>query len=396
MPITIFETNSPVVLVTDFTLESDLNYDRENDTNNSVMRLWGAATKYMSRTEWSRLTKVALFRWGTDFKVDKALPAKERTAKRRAIGQMRDAARAELKAYLAKRKPKLIIVLQTRSKSARKNKDIESAEIEGAEGTVCWSLFNAPGSMSAVFGTIFESPFGPAMAVPNPVNFEFVYEHVIRHWFQSALMYGKVGQEALLECKAKYYKREDIDRGLYRILTSAKRGELISVDLEFVPNTETITVVGFSDGECAVAVPWDTYTFIGESEPTPGRTWQWEEMVKAILYVAKTLTGHNAVGADIPMFEKRGIKVEGRMVDTFILHALVFKQYPAGLQACLAQEFLVRPWKTMFRPTTEFDKEDWEFWVTNPEALRDYNCSDSYYGWHLCKSLAWKAGISNV
>lgn len=389
----IYETRSPVVVVTDFALESDADYDREHSTSNSVLRLWSAPKRYIRQSRWDGLTKVALFSFNTKFKPPADATAKEKTAFRKKTGAMRDAARAELEAYLRKRKPKLIVVLQTRSQTARKNKDIESAEVEGVDGTMCWTSFKAPGSIPTVMGTIFQSPFGPCMGMPNPVNYEFVYDHLIRLWFQGALAYGQMGETAMLQCKEMYYTRDTVTEGLQRVLASAQRGVPIAFDIESASSQNLITAIGLSDGVCGVSVPWDQFEVAGQHRTEPGRTHEWERLTRQVLATGADKYAHNGVGYDIPFLERRGIPVAGRVVDSFILHALVFKQYRAGLQQAVSQLFLIHPWKDQFKPSAAYSKDDEDFWTCDPMMLREYNVLDSFFTHHLVTELKWRAGI---
>lgn len=389
----IYETNSPVVLVTDFTLVSDKEYDLAHSTNNSVYRLWGAASKYVDRHQWNSLTKVALFECGTNFKIDKTKPKNEQKEQRQKIARMRDMERKNLVEYLLKRKPKLIIVLQSRSASARKNKDIESAEVEGAAGTICWNVFNSPTSMPSLFGTVFRSSLGHVMAIPNPVNYEKVYEELIRRWFNGALAFGN--GTPVLECQNKCFLRDDITRGLLRVLASAARGVPISLDLEFASSLGLITVVGLSDGITAVAVPWDNYVPHGSNSVEYGATEEQYALTVQILNIAKEVYMHNGLDADLPQLEERGILTSARPLDTYIMHGIAYRQYRHGLQQAVSQNFLIPPWKDLFKPagTEKMKKEEPEYWIADPVALKDYNCDDSFYTWHLGQELRTKVGI---
>lgn len=387
------ETNSPLVVVTDFRLVSDVEYDRENDTSNSVMRLWGAAKKYMYQSQWDGLTKVALFEPHAKLKPGKELRGKELTSERKRLAQAREAVKAELREYLLKRKPKLIVVLQTRSATARKNKEIESVEND-ANGTLCWDIFGAPGSINEIAGTVFDSALGPVMGIPNPVNVEYVYEELIRRWFQGALEYARTGGANQLRCREMYDTRDSFDVGLAKVYRSALAGKPIALDLEFVPAHNLITVMGLSDGERSVACPWDPYQPPDSDMAEPGATAQQKDLVRRILAEAKLVYVYNGIAADLPLLKANGLEIKGKVFDSYLAHGLTYRQYRKGLQQAVATSFIVEPWKSSFRATDKFNVGEPGYWLSAPKALRKYNCNDSFMTWHQAQRAMFELGIT--
>lgn len=384
----VYETNSPVVFLVDFRLASDASYDYENDTTNSVYRLWGAASKYVSKQDWARLTKAALLDVTDTLKFPENADKGTKKTLRGKFHSKVVVAKAAMDRYLKRRQPKLIVVLQSRSASARKNKEIEGVESE-SDGTLVWDMMKGPGPMSSVFGTIFESPYGPCMAIPNPLNYEFVYEELIRRWLVAALAFGE-GALPLLTPERNYFRRDEVTAGLARI----RRNTMLSIDLEFSPALDIIMAIGISDGVNSVSVPWDSFAVGTTQMIEPGRTEGWETTVKDLLKQAPSVCGHNYIGADLPYLRARGLFHTDVIYDTWIMHGLAYRQYRHGLQECVAQNFLVHPWKVQFKLSAEgLVPDDPQYWTSAPLQLREYNCFDAFYTHKLALELIPKVGL---
>lgn len=396
-----------------FVTDARLKYDRELQEEaggSPVFSTWGFGNAALGKAGWAGVTRVALYDFGENTEALRpewaswakewraAHPKKsEKQAHKLALSKQRLAIREELREFLRKEPFRCAVILQTRGAEQKSKEDFGDAK--GLRGTTCWDALNAPDSLVEMSGCVWDSPFGPVMPLVNPINYEKVYGELIRRQLRGAWALA-TGKESVFrpEPAKLYFEHKDVLAGLRHILRSARAGIPIAVDIESFSPKDLITAIGLSDGEYAVSVPWDTFDVYGADRRElgfldPGGA-EWA-MTKEILVLPCPKVFHNYT-YDVPFLARRGVPVAGALHDTMAMHGVVYKQWRHGLQRAVSGEFLIPPWKSTWRPKTPGDltKDDAEYWVLEPLALREYNCMDSFMTWHLAQALAWKVGLT--
>lgn len=360
-----------------------------------VLREWAFGKAALGQPAWASCTRIALYDYLED---TEAAPTGLSTKRARThVAGMRAAKRAELLSHLMENKYSIIVVLQTRGAEVKSKDDFGDAV--GLKGTMCWSALDTPDSLPEMAGTVWESPYGRVMGLLNPVNHEYVHGEAIRRHL--------IGAHGLATGKAQVLEPDPDMTGANNIIQRhGLLGELfcnltkdidtpLAVDIESYSTDNLITAIGISDGVVSVSVPWDSFTPYGTSELELGRSQAQERLVKNILASNCPKIFHNYT-YDVPFLEAKGCPVGGTIHDTMALHGIVYKQWRHGLQRACATELLIPPWKSIWHPKhppSGLSKDDAEWWILEPTALREYNAKDAFYTWHLANALAWKAGV---
>lgn len=333
---------------------------------NAVLRAASLGTKTLGRREWLRTTRIACY-----------------DPERKTSSEGRAAKRDEIRAILAELKPRVCVVMASRRKeSKQKCRDAQDdeGEIDSTKGTLVWEALNPPAGIAQMCGTFWEKDGTLFMPMQNPFNEEHVYNWQIANHLQRAWRVAS-GAENLLRVGREFEPGDDWPTGP------------LAVDIETIPSTDTITMIGVSDGIRTVSLPWDSYQIYGENQwlNSPGANRGERDYLRHVLSADNPKIFHNAE-YDVPFLRSKGIEVNGPIIDTMLLHGIIYKQFRHGLQACVAQEFAVPPWKTLFG----FGRDrspDPQVWAMRQHDLRVYNEQDTFYTWHLAAALAPKAGI---
>jgi hypothetical protein len=373
---------SNLIVVTDIRSKSDLDYS-DAQSASSVLRYLSFG-KASLNYRWERVTKVALFDYAEDLA---SLKPKARSLRRQS-------ALAELRTWLAAQPPSVIVVLQTRSSSARgKEAKEESGQVKGHDGTLCWSAFDAPDSLTECAGTIFPYMQHQVMAFPHPVNVEYVYRWKLNNWLNWAWDVSQ-GKLAPLVCQKKFiHDGGQMQAALRELIASPLP---ISFDIESFSTENIITKIGVSNGDIAVSAPADVFRPHGAEDCVAPPLPETRRLVAQLLGDNRLKWGHNALVFDVPFLASRGYSVGGTVEDTMLAHGIVYRQFRHGLQHAVATDFLVPPWKSFHLCSVKkngLTAEDAEAWIQNPNELADYNCDDAFYTWHLGARLKKLGGL---
>jgi len=353
-------------------------------------------------SQWARTARGVLYPYGAD--TEALTPEQElslapmycaRPAQRRRklIAEKRAGVRDAMAAKIKELAPALTVVLATRATEI-KTKEEDEADLKNHSGTASWRIFDAPDSHSEMAGTVYQSHLGPVMALLNPANHEFVFGAQIRNSLIGAHAFAQ-GRMGLLEVPiptSTYMPAPLMSLLLRRMLDHHRAGHILSVDLETVPSEDIITCIGLACGPYAVSVPWDPFPIAGRREFEPAGSPGLHRLVKELLAVNAAKVGHNILGFDVPYLAGRGFTMNGPVEDTMVAAGVVYKQYRKGLQACVAREFLVQPWKSE-HAAPGYHKSSKEAWTADPIRLRSYNMKDAYFTLKLWEVLCRKAGL---
>lgn len=339
--------------------------------DDAVLRRF-SLSKVLPRGEWLRTIRVAAFD-----------PHTETSASGRA------AKRDEINTILARIRPRVCVVMASRKKE-RKQKAMGQEDDDGDDrsikSTLCWEALKPPASIEQMAGTFWRSEAHPDtlfVALQNRFNHEHVFNWQIANHLQRAWRVA-VGKEELLPVP--------VSPPRYDALTAQTvRPAAYAIDIETIPSTNTITMIGISDGHYTASVPWDAYHVHGTDERSRQANVEEMRLVRRVLASPLPKILHNAE-YDIPFLRSRNIEVHGAIIDTMLQHAVVYKQFRHGLQACVANEFAVPPWKTLFGYGRD-RSPDPQVWAMRQRQLADYNSQDTLYTWFLAQALAPKVGV---
>lgn len=355
--------DNQTVIVCDWRLKTDSELDEsEPKSAPHVQAFWKFGRWCMGRA-WHRTTRIALFDHGET-------PTNAEAALRR----------ARLVAWVQEVKPRRVFIVPTPDSTM-------GADAVGLKGTHCWQALRAPDTLEAMRGTrwVLNENTEVIGLFPAAKRVKELQRWLMANWLRAHKM-------PTLELKASNLEIHPGNR-MVRFL-KGMRGASLSVDLEFNPSVDIVTAIGLSDGVRAVSVPWDRYM--------PRNSGEWERglheyqahgeivaLLRELLAADTVKVAHNFV-ADIPRLEARMFKVNGKLHDTFAAHAIAFPELRHGLQHAAASVLPVPPWKSLYRPAhlaRGLTRDDAEFWVADPLALREYNTRDAFYTWHLARAV---------
>lgn len=361
------------VIVTDWRLKTDGQLDESEPTHAPhVLEFWKLG-KFALGTSWHTTTRIALFDHGEQ--VSNAEAALRR---------------AKFVEWLHEHRPARVFIVPTPDSTM-------GAEAVSLKGTHAWAALRAPDTLEAMRGTRWALNKHTEIIALFPIakRVKELQRWCMVNWLRAHRMPTLVLPEA--------YMRIDPSEDMCALM-AAMLGRPLAIDLEFNPQADIVTAIGLSDGRFAVSIPWDRYL--------PRNNEEWERglheypehggivhLLRHLLAADTPKVAHNFV-ADIPRLEKRMFKVNGTLHDTFAAHAIAFPELRHGLQHAAASVLPVPPWKSLYKPShlaRGITRDDAEFWIADPRALRAYNCRDAFYTWHLARAVlphveeAWEA-----
>lgn len=350
------------IIVTDWRLKSDAELDvTEPDQAPHVLEFWKLGRFALGRG-YEKCTRIALFDY-------QAQPSTLDAAE----------ARAALEKFLVFSDDSAVFIIPTPSSTM-------GAEATHLKGTHCWAALHAPDTLEAMRGcrwSYHNHQVTPLYPIAKRVK-------ELQRW--SMVQWMRAWRMPTLRLGVRHYATAP--SSLMVEFMKSMEGKPLAVDLEFNPQIDIVTAVGLSDGVSAVSIPWDRYLPRNNEEHEPGlESYEEAEQIRSVLaslLAAPTKKiAHNFV-ADIPRLTKRGFTVNGELVDTFAAHAIALPELRHGLQHAAASLLPVPPWKSIYKPSRlarGITRDDAEFWIADPIALRDYNCRDAFYTWHLARAV---------
>lgn len=352
-----------LVIIADWRLKTDGDLDRNEPERTHVLEFWKFGRWCLGR-RYAPATRIALFDYGEK-------PSNAEAAKRREA----------LVAWLEANRPERVYIIPTPDSTM-------GAEAVALKGTHCWNALRAPDTLEAMRGTRWMYRPGVEVTPLFPVA-KRVKE--LQRW--SMAMWLRAAAMPTLHLPEE---RASIHPSLKMLeLMESMRGKPLAVDLEFNPSIDIVTAIGLSDGVSAVSVPWDRYLPRNNETCEKGlndygriRT-DIRRTLRHLLADRTCKIAHNFV-ADIPRLTTRGFEVNGKLHDTFAAHAIALPELRHGLQHAAASLLPVPPWKSLYKPSRlarGITRDDAEFWVADPEALRSYNTKDAFYTWHLARAV---------
>lgn len=382
--------NARILLLCDTRTLANANTDATTPAEpgqQAVQGAWWPGLDVWGERGWEGIARCALFEFGA-----------------KVTAELREQAKRELRAHLRRNKFETIVVLQSRSKAARKVYDENYAKASH-NGTVAWDFFKPPGPIATMSGSFWDTeiPGGKGLRatvlpLQNPQNVDYVYGAMTVRWLRAV----RDNVPMFLPPADTTHTSPGLKMaaGLRGILGSTRAGKPIAIDLETYSTKDLITVIGLSDGVTTCAVPWESFVPHGQTALEPGLcTRAAGETVREILACARVLMGHNHIRFDLPYLGRKGIHVnpEAFQFDTYLAHGVLLNQFRHGLQQCVSYEFKTPPWKSLHKAhaaESGLDTDDGEAWIQDPKELRQYNASDTFYTYWLGQRLAEYGGIT--
>lgn len=359
----------PLCLLTDYRNKSDGQLDAA-EAGVHVLDWYKLAREALGSATYAQLKRLALF----DYRAEPT-----------------SAERASARARLAKLLPAVTVLLPTSQAD-------DDGEAQKAS-TLSWDAFHAPDSLTEMRGTFYEWAPGKYVmpAFPHSPYLKQLQYWQQEQWLRRAFDVAR-GRTQLLTCAHKY---TSVDLKMYEVLGRLER-EALAVDIESIEGTGTMTAIGLSDGVHGVSVPWDSYIPYGRSEREPalldyGTRGRFIAARVARLLAASTPKVFHNHTFDVPRLQAKGLPIGGPIHDTFAAHGIAYPELRHGLQHACASLLPVRPWKSAWHPKLRgITRDDIEFWICDPLALRDYNADDAFHTWHLAKVLLPHVGVRGV
>ena len=330
-----------------------------------VLRDWALGRRALGRTEWARTLKVALREHGTDPWTSKQVKGEKDAVVGTLLGRG------------------ISVVVPVQSPSTPGVRQVHSA----------WNMFGHPGSPYKWAGTVQQSPPFYVAPILHPGNYEYVYGWLLERWLRQAHQVAAGQLRPLPWPELCWMPGQKMYRKLLAIF-NAKRP--VAIDIETNMAGTLITAIGFANGEGTVSVPWDSYEIAGTNGQREmglldyGFGHHIQRLAINILESGEQPKILHNGAFDVVQLKKHGITLRGFEHDTLLLHRVCYPQYRHGLQQACATEFVVEPWKCLFKPPRV--KPDEDHWLGCPVELRQYNCKDSYATWKLWQSLERKLG----
>ncbi len=352
----------PLVVVSDYTLPTDKALDESEPSGAPhVLDMWQFGRHVLGKA-WAKVTRVALWH-----------PSDKPTVKQA------QARREAFLCWLIKSPTRSLFVIPTPDSTM-------GGPASPLRGTQAWMALSPPDALDAMRGTRWLRD-GIEVTVGHPMakRTKELYRWCNARWLRA------LGAPTLhpLPSEIAHVPGPHMLR-----LMGNMAGRPLALDLEFHPGKDLITAVGLSDGTHAVSIPFDGY-YPRNNENFEAALSSYREGKQILATLAYLLAyqtpkiAHNFT-ADVPRLERRGLRVRGKLHDTFAAHAIAFPELRHGLQAAAASMLPVPPWKSEFKPkrlTKGITRDDTEFWTADPIALRQYNVLDSYYTLHLARAV---------
>lgn len=325
--------------------------------------------RFLGKEEWNRTLKIALRDYGTDVFAAKDLPALQ----------------GEVRACLSERKIACAIVMQSPAIPTVRQTHTSFACLGPGGSPYKWSgtVWRVSANDSYVLAPIL-----------NPSNYEDVYEHLIRRWFQQAHAVARGTITPMHWPHLITQVGTEMAEGMEALL---KTTQAIAVDIETNLARTIITAIGFSDGTTSISVPWHSFAISGTNKKERSlRNYPLGRAIENLArQVLKSLTPkilHNGA-FDVYELGLHDIALRGFEYDTLLLHRVAYPQYRHGLQQACATEFCVEPWKNLWKAPSAVRGTGEDVWLSDPREMHIYNAKDSYATWQLFEHLRGKVGI---
>ena len=226
----------------------------------------------------------------------------------------------------------------------------------------------------------------PAFCLRSPAYTPVMQTHIQRAWL--------LATGALKEWKWPTFYLEPNKEAVNALKRILESDESVAVDVEtdgVEPLTDTLRVVGVSNGEDTVSMPWNAY-FSKRAGQVKG-LWDYplgETVYKLLKEIIETkqLVFQNGQHDMLSIMSQTDIKIRDDQYhfDTLLAHAVVAPRLSHYLDHIATVEFHMPMWKTIFGNTT--DQKGGAKFFNRPELeTRDYNAKDAYMTKLLVKPL---------
>lgn len=387
--------------------DTSMKYDRDHRAENggdAVMDKWRFGRAVYGEREWARTTRVSLYQYGEDaaaLGMDQARAVREEPEKKRGaltkrlIAGNRAAKRQALRDFLHAEQFPVTMILESPNAA---DQDKETASKNKTKGTVCWSALGPPDSLPEMSGTVWTSLLGRVVPLLFPRNNgNFVWSAEVRKWMLGSQGLVRGTTSALTPKETVTEPTPEAYSALKKILVQHEAGVPVALDLETFQDRDLITCVGLSIADVSVSVPWEAFQPYGQDYTEAAALPSHAALVQQILNVGAPKITHNGIDFDVPYLRRKGVSVNGKVLDTYLMHGVAHKQLRHGLQRALTTYYMVPPWKSLHLASgankSGLTKEDGEFWIQDPKELRGYNAKDAFYTWHLGAALRPKVGV---
>jgi hypothetical protein len=351
-----------ILIITDYSTIRDRRIF-DNTGERTIFDGWRPGTEIFGWGPWHRIKKHALFPYGKKPNKTEIHRAKERVK--------------ELVAAFEG----LVVILQTPGASS-------GEEEQHTSGSLAWSALSPPDTIDNMFGTYWK--YGKAAVMACPTLYR--RQSQLQRWeLGRFLERAKQFEQCLTPDTTAYHPAEET-----LALLKCMQGYPLSVDLETIPSTQTITAVNLATADgLAISLPWDAYD-------TPDGTHvrklpaAHRRMILNLLHADTTKIGHN-IAFDKRELMAKGIAMGGALMDTMLLSRTITPELTHGLQKVTARWMACPPWKSTFKPAglkPGVNKDHPDYWRTDPEALRIYGAQDAWYTARLAYDLAPMIGLN--
>lgn len=349
-----------LLIVVDYTTPRDARV-RSHTGDAVILDAWRPGVEVFGWGPWHRIKKHALFPFGKNPNKTAVHRAKERVQKIIAEHQG------------------FVVILQTPGAGS-------GEETQHTAGSLAWSALSPPDTIDNMFGTYWNYGAATIMACPTLYR----RQSQLQRWELGQFLERAQTRPAAPLPSLTALHPGDTALGALSALADAP----LSIDVETIPSTQTITAINLAARDVALSLPWDAYD-------TPDGTHvrqlpvALQRQVTALLAAPTTKIGHN-IAFDRSELQAKNLPLAGNLADTMLMSRILTPELTHGLQKVTARWLPCPPWKSTFKPQglrPGVHKDHPDYWRTDPEGLRIYGAQDAWFTLQLAQTLAPKLGI---
>lgn len=349
-----------LLIITDYSTPRDQRiFNNTGETH--VLNGWSPGVEIFGWGPWHRIKKHAMFPYGKN---------PNKTAIHRAKDTVRE---------MVAKHDGIVVVLQTPGASS-------GEDDTHTHGSLAWAALSPPDTIDNMFGTYWNYGVATVMACPTLYR----RQSQLQRWELGQFLDRVKNNDEIFPFHTMELHPTDSALAAVKAMKTLP----LSVDLETIPSTNTITAVNLSANNITVSLPWDAYD-------TPDGTHvrklpaAHKRAVLELLEAHTPKIGHN-IAFDKRELAAKGIALNGQLVDTMLMSRTITPELTHGLQKVTARWLPCPPWKSCFKPQglkPGVHKDHPDYWRTDPEGLRTYGAQDAFYTARLAYTLAPKIGV---